>query len=162
MDKDVARVVRPENKLKKKIGADVNVRELLHPDVIQTAQQVIMDKKSDFLEWAMEDLKIMEEAFEGLQNNAKPPLIDMISHRAEGLRDRSGTFGYQLGSDIAKSLARYCALSPPNNPHLEVVLRLHMDGLQTVFKDHVTDSGGIIGMELLRGLKKLVEKYPPL
>ncbi len=162
MDKDVARIVRPENKLKKKIGSDVNLREILQPDVIQNAQQVIMDKKAEFLDWASEDLAIMEEAYYKLKTSGvTPPLLEIISRHAETLRDRSGTFGYHLGSDIAKSLARYCALSAPINQHLAIVIRTHMDGLQTVFKDHVTESGGLIGMELLQGLKKLVEKYPP-
>jgi chemotaxis protein histidine kinase CheA len=162
MDKDVARIVRPENKLKQKIGTDVNLRELLQPEVVQGAQQVIADKKEEFLDWTRDDLLKMEEAFTKLRIEAPtaPPLVT-ISRHAETLRDRSGTFGYQLGSDIAKSLAKYSTQTNPQNPHLLVVLRSHMDGLQTVFKDHVTDSGGIIGMELLQSLKKLVEKYPP-
>lgn len=162
MDKDVARIVRPENKLKQKIGADVNLRELLQPEVIQGAQQVIADKKDEFLDWTRDDMLKMEEAFAKLRiegPSAEP--LAVIARHAQTLRDRSGTFGYQLGSDIAKSLAKYGNQTKPQNPHLLVVLRSHMDGLQTVFKDHVTDSGGMIGMELLQSLKKLVEKYPP-
>lgn len=161
-DKDVARIVRPENKLKKKIGLDVNVRELLQPDVIQQAQQIIVDKKDEFLGWAAESLLQMEAAHYGLHHGSPDPqiLLSTLTREAESLRDRSGTFGYHLGSDIAKSLARYCAQTSITNEHLALVARKHLDGLQIVFKDNVTDSGGMIGMELISSLKKLIEKYP--
>lgn len=163
-DKDVARIVRPENKLKKKIGHDVNLREILQPEVVQQAQQIIYDKKEDFLGWTTRSLQLMEEAYFSLQHvsDSEPQaLLATLSREAESLRDRSGTFGYHLGSDIAKSLARYCALTQASNEHLAVVTRKHLDGLQIVFKDNVTDRGGIIGMELAHGLQKLIEKYPP-
>lgn len=161
-DKDVARIVRPENKLKKKIGADVNMREILQPDVIQAAQQVIMEKKDGFLEEAKVTLLNMETGYSQLTAGVNPAgHLQAIFANAESLRDRSGTFGYHLGSDIAKSLARYCEQTNPANEHLPLVLRKHLDGLQTVFRQNVTDSGGAIGMELLDGLRKLIEKYPP-
>jgi glucosamine 6-phosphate synthetase-like amidotransferase/phosphosugar isomerase protein len=152
----------PLNKLKKKIG-DVNLREILQPDVVQQAQQVIIDRKSDFLEWTAENLKQMEESYYHLTQQSDDPntLLDIMARNADSLRDRSGTFGYQLGSDIAKSLSRYCAATHAENPQLAIICRKHLDGLQIVFKDNVTDSGGAIGMELLQGLRLLVEKYPP-
>lgn len=161
-DKDVARIIRPENKLKKKIGADINMREILQPEVLMQAQQIIYDKRDEFLGWASSSLLQMEEAYYGLHHNAPDPqaLLAVLNREALSLRDRSGTFGYHLGSDIAKSLARYCALTSVTNEHLAVVARKHLDGLQIVYKDNVTDSGGMIGMELMSGLKKLVEKFP--
>jgi hypothetical protein len=161
--KDIARIIRPENKLKKKIGSDVNMREILQPDVVQVAQQVIVDKKDDFLGWTAESLQKMEAAHYGLHHGAPDPhaLLATLTHHAESLRDRSGTFGYHLGSDIAKLLARYCALTSIANEHLALIARKHLDGLQIVFKENVKDSGGAIGMELTSTLKKLVEKYPP-
>lgn len=160
--KDIARIIRPENKLKKKIGNDVNMREILQPDVHQTASKILTDKKEDFLSWAAESLQELEKAYYALNNNVGEATIQLssLTKHAESLRDRSGTFGYYLGSDIARTLAKYCAHSSPSNPHLAVVTRKHLDGLTIVFKDNVTDSGGAIGQELLTGLKQLVEKYP--
>ncbi len=162
-DKDTARIIRPENKLKKKIGADVNVREILQPEVVQSAQQIIMDKKDSFLQEALESLRLLEESYHHLhQGSTDAAYLTTMSHEAELLRDRSGTFGYYLGSDIAKSLARYCEQSKKNNEHFVVVIRKHLDGLQTVFKQNVLESGGTIGMELMHGLRLLIEKYPPV
>jgi hypothetical protein len=161
-DKDVARVVRPENKIKKKIGADVNLREILQPDVVQSAQQIIMERKDSFTEEAKAGLLLMETAYNHLhagEDTVKQ--LAIIAAEGELLRDRSGTFGYGLGSDIAKSLARYCEQTNTQNEHLSVVIRKHLDGLQTVFRQNVTESGGAIGIELLDGLRKLIAKYPP-
>jgi hypothetical protein len=160
-DKDVARIVRPENRIKKKIGADVNLREILQPDVLQSAQQIIMDKKDGFLIDAKESLLAMEGAYSQITAHvATETNLSLLLREAASLRDRSGTFGYHLGSDIAKSLARYTEQTSASNEHLAVVMRKHLDGLQIVFRQNVTDSGGAIGMELLDGLRKLIEKYP--
>ena len=160
-DKDVARIVRPENKIKKKIGADVNLREILQPDVLQSAQQIIMDKKDGFLAEAKDSLLAMEEAYSQINAHVEAAAnLALLRREAELLRDRSGTFGYHLGSDISKSLARYTEQTDVTNEHLAVVMRKHLDGLQIVFRQNVTDSGGAIGMELLDGLRKLIDKYP--
>lgn len=160
-DKDVARIVRPENKIKKKIGTDVNLREILQPEVLQSAQQIIMEKKDGFLAEARDSMLAIEGAYNQINahEDAEPNLA-LLRREAESLRDRSGTFGYHLGSDIAKSLARYAEQTSLANEHLAVVLRKHLDGLQIVFRQNVTDSGGAIGMELLDGLRKLIDKYP--
>jgi hypothetical protein len=163
-DKEVARLVRPENKLKKKIGMDINMREILHPDVLQPAQQMIYDQKDQFVALILESIKQMEAAYLDLEQQTGTEVVALalkvVVQQSSSVRDRAGTFGYHLGSDIAKSLARYCDTSSAKNSHLALVIRKHLDGLQIVFRDNVTDSGGIIGMELNSSIRKLVEKYP--
>lgn len=160
MDKDVARIVRPENKLRKKIGPDVNMREILAPDVVRNAQKVIASKTEDFLGWARDDLAEMERAYTLMQKQGvEQEYIRVILIGAEKLRDRSGTFGYQLGSQIAKSLVKFCNELKGLEEFALVVIRKHLDGLETVFRADMQGDGGKLGAELMDGLRKLIAKY---
>ncbi len=159
MDKDIARIVRPENKLKKKIGEDVNMREILRPDVVRGAQKVINSKADDFMNWALDDLAEMEKAYNLMQQQAGRENMAVIIRNAEKLRDRSGTFGYQLGSQIAKSLALFCNELHGGEDYALIVIRQHLDGLETVFRANIKGDGGSMGLELMDGLRKLIAKY---
>ncbi len=159
-DREVARIVRPENKLKKKIGDDVSIKELLRPEIVEEAQKVIHDRKDEFLSWARSDMAMMEEIYlQLLEHGADHDPVIYIMQKAETLRDRSGMFGFQLASQIAKSLAKYCHDIKESDKNMTLVIRKHMDGLQTVFRENIEGMGGLIGVELMDSLKKLIGKY---
>lgn len=161
MDDKIARIVKPENKLKKKIGTDVNIHDILKPEIIKGAQKVIEEKSDDFLTTAKEDMKLLEQYYAQLkaENGHNPELNKSMNNVAEQLRDRSGTFGYQLGSQVAKSLVHFCEEPHSNFEHFQIVCRKHMDSLQAIYTYNLTGDGGPQGKELIIGLKKLIKMY---
>ena len=159
-DKDVARIIRAENKLKKKIGGDVSVKELLQPDVLEGAQGVINEKRDQFMELIFADVEAMERAYHTLtQDHKDMDAVVILLEKAESIRDRAGTFHYQLASQIAKSLAKYAHEVTDVTSETITVLRKHLDGLQTVFRKNIEGTGGGVGIELMDSLQKLVQKY---
>lgn len=159
-EKEFARIVKAENKLKNKIGGEVNIKELLRPEVVQAAQEVIQAHKPEFMSLITSDLRAMEEIYHKMLSDADDldPLV-MLIHKAESIRDRAGTIGYQLASQIAKSLAKYTHEISKIDQNTLLVVRKHLDGLQTVFRDNVEGAGGIVGVELMNSMQQLINKY---
>jgi hypothetical protein len=161
MESKRARIVKPENKLKKKIGMDMNIHEILKPDVIKGAQAMINEKTESFLGWSKEDIAMLETHYKTLQASPEPlPEINRaVKKLVEQLRDRCGTFNYQLGSQVAKSLLRYMEVERVEHKKFVVVAGKHIESLQTIFAYNLTGDGGTQGKELMVSLRKLVKMY---
>ncbi|MDG1286470.1 MAG: hypothetical protein P8P30_02775 [Rickettsiales bacterium] len=159
-DKEPAKMIRPPNKIKQKMGPAANVRDLLKPENIEKGQRVIDAHKESFLEWAQEDIDVLTQKLsEILATPMTTQHLEAIIKSGEHLRDRGGTFGYELISKIAKSLVNYCATIQSPSPEHAIVVSKHIEGLSTVLRGRVEGNGGAIGVELLQGLKQLTDKY---
>lgn len=159
-DKPPAKMVRPPNKIKRKIGPAANVRDLLKPETIQKAQKRIDDRQKEFVVWAESDVDALTKYLRELKSQPLTnALLENIVHCGEHLRDRGGTFGYELISHIAKSMVNYCFTIHTPSDHHAIVIEKHIEGLRTVLTEDVKGNGGAIGMELLKNLKLLTEKY---
>lgn len=159
-EKQPPRMVRPPNKIKQKMGPAANPRELLKPELVQQGQMTIDAQRENFLQWAQDDITVLETVLHEIQQMPMTAQhLERIIRSAEQLRDRGGTFGYDLMSQIAKSLVNYCATIQSPSPNHAVVVSKHIEGLTTVLHSKVEGSGGMIGIELLKGLKQLIEKF---
>ncbi len=159
-DKEPAKIVHPPNKIRDKIGPNANVRDILKPENITRGQKRIDDHQEDFLEWAKEDLNTLIQKLEEIKYTPMTVQhLEAIIESGEHLRDRGGTFGYDLLTHIAKSLVNYCAtINSPASEHAIVVSK-HLEGITTVLRDQIKGDGGMVGIELLASLKKLTDKY---
>ncbi len=159
-DKQTPKLVRPANRIKQKIGHSVNVRDLLKPENVLKGQNAIDAKKGEFIEWAKSDIdhltQVLNEVNLGTMTHDH---LSQITEFAENLRDRGGIFGYVLVSQIAKSLVNYCLTIHVPSAEYSIVIAKHIEGLSTVVRGNIEGSGGMIGIELMSGLNKLVEKY---
>jgi hypothetical protein len=159
---EFVRVIKPDTSLKDRIGSDVNLRDILKPEVIEEAQQVIDEKKDEYLDLIRQDIAQMEAIFEKMPDvQVDMQLLATLLQHAQNVRDRAGTFHYQLASDIARSLINYSGRIRQDDAHYRLVLRKHLDGIQTVFRENITGSGGLVGVDLLESLQLLIEKYRP-
>lgn len=158
--KDTPRMVRPENKIKKKMGAGSNAREILSAENISKGQNIINSRKEDFIQWAQDDIaKLTAILLEIQQAEMTTEQLAAILQCAEQLRDRGGTFGFNLASQIAKSLVNYCSEIKSPSPQHAIVVSKHIEGLKTVFSHNVEGDGGMIGIELMKGLQQLTQKF---
>lgn len=161
-DDDSVRILPPSYALKEKIGMNVNLGEIFTPERIAAAQKAIDDTQAEFVNWAEKDLVELEHAYRGIAldpANAPPQRIDKVRKIAFSLKCQAGTFGYPLGSEVAKSLYRYTVEHGQYNGENIVVLRKHIDALHVILQQNIQGEGGAMGKELMANLDKLVEKF---
>jgi len=155
-----AKLIKPPNKIKQKLSSAVNVRDLLNPETVNKAQKAIDERKDSFLIWADEDIEALTEHLSALKKDTiTKELLEKIVKCGEHLRDRGGTFGYELISLIAKSLVNYCLTIHQPDPKHTVVIEKHIDGLKTILHERIEGNGGVMGTELIKGLQQLTAKY---
>jgi chemotaxis protein histidine kinase CheA len=151
---------KPDFSLKEKIG--VNINEILTSEVINSSQEVINKSQKDFLKWVTNDLQTLENAYKEL---AKDPAKGRdaaleIQKAAFSCKAQAGTFGYDLGSAVAKSLYDFL-----ENDYVEgesshvIIIRKHIDTLNTIFSRDVAGDGGKIGSAVYTALGKLITKF---
>lgn len=158
---DSVRILPPSYALKEKIGMNVNLHEIFTPERIAAAQKAIDDTQAEFVGWATKYLVELEDAYRGMAadlGNASVQ-IEEIRKIAFSLKSQAGTFGYPLGSEVAKSLYKFLGEKRKYNTDNIVVVRKHIDALQVILQQNIQGEGGVMGNELMDNLKKLVAKF---
>lgn len=145
-------ILPPDYTLKKMIGENVDIKQIFSEEKVANAQEAIDNYRDKFLEWAIKDIATLDECLKNKDIKA----IEEISDRLKG---QAGTFNFDLGTLVAKSLNKYCNSNAAPSAEQMVVIRKHLDTLAVVFGQKITGDGGTIGKELLENLFKLVEKY---
>ncbi|MCH2546427.1 MAG: hypothetical protein MK052_02290 [Alphaproteobacteria bacterium] len=150
----------PSYALKDKIG--MNMNQILTDEVVKDSQKVIHKSQKDFLKWIEADLQTLENAYNALaadpENGRDPALI--IQKSAFTCKSQAGTFGYDLGSAIAKSLYDFLEKDYVEGERGHVIIiRKHIDTLNTIFHRKVEGDGGKIGNAVYGALGKLIKKY---
>lgn len=153
---------KPNFGLKEKIGNDITISEILTADAIKNSQQVINDSQKDFLKWVDNDLKTLDALYKEAAKDSSKALehVVAIQKSAFSVKAQSGTFGYDLGSAIAKSLYDFCENNymVGDDNHL-LVIRKHIDTLNTIFRRNVQGDGGNVGQQVYSALGKLINKF---
>ena len=107
-DKEVV-ILPAETKLKDKIG-DVSIAELLSPSRVARVQQLVNDRQKDFLGWVEDDLKVLETCYKSVSKNINKsiPHFTKIKSASFTIKSQAGTFGFDLASEVARSLHNFC------------------------------------------------------
>ncbi len=159
---DDVRILPPDFSLKKKIGVDVNLKDIFTTERIAAAQQAIDNTQVEFVEWAKQDLLASEKAYKEIEDapdNAPQESINTLRKLAFSLKSQSGTFGYPLGSEVANSLYVYTGYHTEYDEQNIQVLAKHIDALSVILHQNVQGDGGAIGTDLRAELAKLAEKF---
>lgn len=154
--------LKPDFSLKNKIGKDVQLRDVFTKESIKESQQVINDSQKDFLKWVENDLKNLENAYSSARADPSASTVsaDEIKRGAFSIKAQAGTFGFTLGSAIAKSLYDFCEKDYREaEPGHLIVIRKHIDTLNTIFHQRIEGDGGKIGLAIHKDLGRLIEKY---
>lgn len=150
----------PGKALKSKIGFDINMRQIFTKENLESAQEFIDNSADDFVEMAMRDIGNLHHALRNAQMSADPtPHIRKIRNLAFSVKSHAGTFGYDLGTQVAKSLQAICD-NPSHDIKLELlIIEKHIDTLRLIFQKGIKGRGGEIGMELMTSLNELIRRY---
>lgn len=150
---------QPDFSLKEKIGKDFNINEVLNNKSIAAAQTVINDSRKDFLLWVREDLKMLEDCYASAALDPEQALQHVVGVQkaAFSIKAQAGTFGFDLGSAVAKSLYDFCENNYVVGDAKHILLiRKHIDTLKTIFLRNVSGDGGTVGKQVHAGLQRLV------
>ena len=159
-DQDVT-IIDPDFSLQERIGSKGAIRDIFSPENVRTAQQIIHDSKDEFLDWIVEDMRSLENAYSLLVSSEDPTseTIRTLYYAALVIKSQAGTFGYDLASHVADSLVQITDECPDMDPTRLTVVRKHIDVLYVIFQRNMEGMGGQVGKDLLENLYLLSSKY---
>jgi hypothetical protein len=154
----VAYGIKPENTLRKKIGA--HIQSLFTPEKIKACQEIIVKAHGDLFTDSVSSLQAIEEEYalakkDPTQSKAH---VNKLGKLTFVLKGRLEAIGLTLGFEVAKSLYEYAQSTQNATGEDLVVLRKHIDILTVVLKDRLEGDGGAMGQDMLNSLSKLVKK----
>lgn len=159
---DGIRILPPDFTLKQKIGPNVDLSKIFTPERIAAAQKTIDETQKEFVQWAEKDLVELEHAFKALERDSSHSdsgKIEKIRKIGFSLKCQAGTFGYDLGSEVANSLYLFMMKHAALTNDQMVVVRKHIDALQIIFHENILGDKDATGIELMDNLTRLVAKF---
>lgn len=152
-------LLAPDYQLKRKIGEDVNIRDILLPEVLRNVQEVIDRRQPLFLEWVAEDFTRLEQAYQSSAKGQAQAERENVRHLAFGIKSQAGIFKYSLASTVARLLYNFCEEARIFDENYLLVVKQHVDALRGIFQLSIEGDGGQMGRELQDSLIKLANKY---
>jgi hypothetical protein len=155
---DKVKILPPDRTLQQKIGT-ANLDQLLSPQVVEDAQQVIVRSSDQLLDESIAEMKKMVLAAQSLSaapDKARQALRE-VTASAFSLKAKAGLGGYDLISLLAKSLNQRCeqigdsVVAVAQLP----VLKWHVESLERLLSLKVKGMGGQVGEAILKELEKL-------
>ncbi len=129
------------------------------PTVLEKAEQVIAEMSGEYLNWVAEDLKKIQEAFEGLKSSGgTKENLEKVFEIAHDMKGQGGSFNYPLITTVANDLCRLLESLESAGAKETEVIRLHIDTMRVIITDGMEGEGGKAGKHLLAGLAKVVAK----
>lgn len=159
-DEDVT-VVNRDFGIKEKIGFEISLESIFSAENVKRAQEIIHNSKEDFLEWVVEDIEQLEEAYKSLESRPGHSVeeVNLFLARALTLKSQAGMFGFDLASKVAESLHDLCSGSGKMDPSRLRAARQHIDALYVIFQRNIQGTGGVIGRDLMQSLGTLTAKF---
>lgn len=128
---------------------------------LERAEQVIANLSDDYLLWAQDDLKRLEETLRALKENPgggkdKIHEIFQISHDMKG---QGGSFNYPLMTAVGDRLCRLVEKWEKVGKREIEMIALHVDAMKLIIAQHMEGDGGAEGQKMLNGLTLMVNKF---
>ena len=152
-------ILPPNRRLIQLIGEDVSGADVFSDKMIETAQAEVKKKETEFLEWADNDIRMLEACYAKLKDDHKDDESKAkLLAAAYSLKSQAGIFGYDMGTEVSRMLLDYLPPEKPINAQSIIVLRKFLDTIGVVFRLKVKEAGGEIGAALIKGLQILTKK----
>ncbi len=147
--------------MKQKIGDDVSLRDIFTEEAIEAAEAVVEESSDSFMEDVSELLMWLEKHYKVIQENPeKTGRLAQMMELSLSVKSKSGVFGYDLATRIAKFLHDYLEGAETVNEDRLTVIREHIDTLKVIFHQRIKGEGGDVGKTLLDYMQKLTIRYP--
>lgn len=155
---DRVKILPPDRTLQKKLGT-ANLDQILSPQAVEVAQQVIVRSSDQFLEESVAEVKKLEITAQNLgasPDKNRQALREIVASTFS-LKAKAGLGGYDLISMLAKSCHQYCELLGDANvtPANLLIVKWYVESLKRLLDMKVKGLGGPVGEAILAELKKL-------
>jgi two-component system chemotaxis response regulator CheY len=146
----------PNDELQKHIAP---AAELITEGVIETAQLELMKAEGEFVEWAKDDILLLEAAYAEMDKHpGSAGAHKALLEAAYAIKSQAGIFGYDLGTGIASMLVQYLTAHPDIREERLTVVRKHIDAIVVIFTEKIKDTRRDIGQDLINSLRALAKK----
>ncbi|MCW8836869.1 MAG: Hpt domain-containing protein [Rhodospirillales bacterium] len=150
-------VITPPNPLKAKVGPPMPGG--VDMAALERAEKLIAGMSDSYLEWAQEDLKKLQAAYDDLvKHGSKKEQIKQVFEIAHDIKGQGGSFGYDLMTIVGNQLCRFTEKKEELGPKELQVVKVHIDTLRVIIGERMKGDGGKAGQNLLKGLDMVVEK----
>jgi len=156
-----AKILEPENRIKKKIGEHVDVFALIPAEVVERAEKEVEKVKDSFSNDNKKDIQNLRKIFDEMKNDMLEgrTSFDFVSAKiAESVLDvksRAGMCGYPLATEVATSLLKFCNKKGGTKERDIKIIDTHISALETIYRDGITGDGGHVGRSIISELKKI-------
>lgn len=156
-------IVDADVSMRDKVGEHISFDDIFNIENVARAQRIIHQSRGQYLDWVVQDLRMLHEAFQAIEVNAKHSQQDVEKVEAIALhiKSQAGVFDYTLASQVAESLYDICFNRASLSSSACMTGRKHIDALYVIFQRNIQGAGGVVGDELRNNLRALVELIHP-
>ena len=152
--RDVQIIKPPNTLLKAKVEDGTGISDV---EAIKRAEEAIVDFGMQFSTWAVQDIEECETALKGAQQDPEQQKLHLarIFKTAIDLKGQGGSFGYMLITEIGDSLKKFTEDRTVATVRDLEIIAAHVDAMRAVMAQDIRGDGGILGRQIVQGLKKL-------
>ncbi|MDO9460378.1 MAG: Hpt domain-containing protein [Alphaproteobacteria bacterium] len=149
-------VVPPNFNLQRRMGGPLKPLDEKQIDNVAAALEDLASEMGDWIKTDLNRLTAARNAF--LDNKQSLECIDNLHRAAHDLKGLGQTYGFPIVSAIADTLCKSIQQTLEKGSVPEDLVNAHVDALRAVVNLNLRDADSGPGVELLRGLGRLVEK----
>jgi chemotaxis protein histidine kinase CheA len=158
MAEDKLEIINPPNALKQKVGT--GGAGAVDLEALERAEQVISGMTDSYLEWVVDDLEKIEQAYATLvsANGDKKAEMNGVFQVSHDIKGQGGSFGYDLMTAIGNELCRLIEKADKIGAGEVTAVKLHIDAMKLVIAEDLKGTGGTEGEKMLSGLQQVCDK----
>ncbi len=129
------------------------------PEAVRQAEAAVAALADNFTEWMREDLDkalaSLAVARDSQPDNAVP--VREIFGVCHNIKGQGGSFGYDLITDVGKSLCDFIHVDEPASDRKLKVVEAHLTALKFILDRDIQGDGGQVGEQLQSKLRSLTK-----
>src|SRR5215813_11171235 len=143
----------PPNMLKAKVGGTVVGIDMA---AVGRAEAAMNALKSEFAEWAQDDVRKLVAAREAFAAQPNPSTRAGLLRAAHDMKGQAATFNYPLIARVAGSLSRLIHDLPSSSPVPLGLVDAHVNAIHVIYRDKVMDMSNKVALALSEELEARV------
>lgn len=143
----------PPNMLKAKVGGTIVGVDMA---AVKRAEAAMDELKSEFAEWAQDDVRKLVAAREAFAAKPEPVTRAGVLRAAHDMKGQAATFNYPLIGRVAGSLSRLIHDLPPSAEVPLALVDAHVNAIHVIYRDKVMDMSNRVALALSEELEARV------
>lgn len=135
----------------------------LDPGLLDKAEKAVERFGAGYADWAMKDLERLQATAAALagEPGRHGELVVAIYRMAFEMKGHGGSFGYDLITNIGKSLETFTENGCSPGARTNDIVAAHVEAMRAVLVRQIKGDGGAVGQAILAGLREIVARACP-